>query len=95
MSDVNAKVYKKQGGDELVIDNGGKITVVAGGKIGPCPAVADLVDNSGGAAANGTVEVIRNDSLANLATDTSAAVKELTTKLNAALAALRNAGIVT
>jgi hypothetical protein len=95
MSDVNAKVYKKQGGDELVIDNGGKITVVAGGKIGPCPAVADLVDNSGGGAANGTIEVIRNDSLANLATDASAAVKEIATKQAAIQAALRNAGIIT
>ena len=27
------KVYRKQGGDELVVANGGKITVEAGGKI--------------------------------------------------------------
>ena len=29
----NAKVYRKQGGDELVVASGGKITVEAGGTI--------------------------------------------------------------
>lgn len=33
MSDQNTKVYRKPGGDELVVDSGGKITVKAGGAI--------------------------------------------------------------
>jgi len=33
MSDQNTKVYRKPGGDELVVAAGGKITVEAGGTI--------------------------------------------------------------
>src|SRR5690625_1368376 len=33
MTTYNARVYKKQGGDELVVSDGGKITVEEGGKI--------------------------------------------------------------
>ncbi|MFH1852545.1 MAG: hypothetical protein ABIA75_09385 [Candidatus Neomarinimicrobiota bacterium] len=33
MSGENTKVYMKQGGDELVVANGGKITVESGGEI--------------------------------------------------------------
>ena len=37
------KVYKKDGGDTLVVASGGQIAVEAGGKIGSCPTVADSV----------------------------------------------------
>ena len=33
MSDQNTKVYRKPGGDEMVVASGGKITVEAGGTI--------------------------------------------------------------
>jgi hypothetical protein len=33
MSDRNTKVYFEQGGDELVVANGGKITVESGGTV--------------------------------------------------------------
>jgi len=56
--------------------------------------VASLTDNSGGAAADGTIAVIRSDTLANVSSDCADAVKELSTKVNAILAALRTAGIL-
>jgi hypothetical protein len=55
---------------------------------------ADLVDNSGGAAADGTIAIFRNDTTAHLATDAAGASVELSTKVNAILAALRTAGIL-
>lgn len=33
MGEYNAKVYRKQGGEELVVADGGKITVEAGGEL--------------------------------------------------------------
>jgi len=33
MDGANSKVYREQGGDTLVVANGGKITVEAGGEI--------------------------------------------------------------
>lgn len=51
-------------------------------------AVANLTDSSGGAAANGTIEAVTDVATA------AAAVKELATKLNALLTALRAAGVL-
>lgn len=42
----NTKVYIKQGGDELVVASGGKVTIETGGTIGPeagpAGAIADI-----------------------------------------------------
>ena len=54
----------------------------------------NLTDNSGGAAADGTIDIFRSDSLAHLAADVAGASVELSTKVNAILAALRTAGIL-
>lgn len=51
-------------------------------------AVASLTDSSGGAAANGTIEQVTDFPTV------ADAVKELATKLNALLAALRTAGVI-
>jgi hypothetical protein len=53
-----------------------------------------LTDNSGGAAADGTIAIIRSDTTAHAAADAADAVKELSTKVNAILAALRTAGVI-
>ena len=54
----------------------------------------NLTDNGGGGAADGTIGVIRSDTVAHTAADCADAVKELSTKTNAILAALRTAGIL-
>jgi len=54
----------------------------------------DLTNNSGGATADGTIAVIRSDSIAHTSADCADAVAELATKVNAILAALRTAGIL-
>ncbi len=55
---------------------------------GPQAAVADLVDNSGGVAVDGTIAAVNSSATA------ADAVKELATKFNALLAVLRTAGII-
>lgn len=63
----NAKVYRKQGGAELVVADGGKVTVESGGIIDPGPVAASnavgglleifyvLADQAGGANKDVTV----------------------------------------
>jgi hypothetical protein len=88
------KVYKKQGGDELVIANGGEINVETGGIITAngtqASAVADLTDNSGGTA-NDTIEAV-SGSGADAAINNNFA--DLAAKVNALIAALEGAGIL-
>lgn len=54
MSEYNAKVYMKQGGDELVVDTGGKITA-AGTQANH---ITDLEDGANGATIAATVNAI-------------------------------------
>lgn len=54
MSEYNAKVYMKQGGDELVVNAGGKITA-AGTQ---ASAIADLTAGADGAAIAAAVNAI-------------------------------------
>ena len=54
MSEYNAKVYMKQGGDELVVDTGGKITA-AGTQ---ASHIADIADDANGAAIAAAVNAI-------------------------------------
>ena len=55
-------------------------------------AIASLTDNSGGAAADGTIGAITTGG--NVGADVPAAVKELATKVNEVIATLRSAGII-
>ncbi|MFC3206871.1 hypothetical protein [Aquamicrobium soli] len=51
MADQNTKVYRKPGGDEMVVASGGKITIQAGGVIilpTTDPHVAGALWNSAG-----------------------------------------------
>lgn len=71
MSDYNSKVYLKQGGDELVVESGGKITLKAGSQLngpsGQAGAIADLVvtgtyatdDDDIAASVNGILAALR------------------------------------
>jgi len=88
------KVYRKQGGDELVVASGGVLNIETGGVFKAngtqAAAVASLTDNSGGTA-NDTVEDVpaayNEAALANNFAD-------LTAKINAILSALRGAGVI-
>lgn len=128
----NTKVYKTDGGNKIVVASGGTLQIDSGATFtnGLATAVANLTDNSGGAAADGTIGVVTaptalthsvgtadntvadvgavydqttlNNNFKELTTAQAAnrtaivaltdAVKELATKLNAALAALRTSG---
>ncbi len=77
------------------------VKLAAGGDSTPQAAVvAALTDNSGGAAADGTIAAITLTEPANLAAQTvinaqlAAAVKELATKVNAIITALKDAGLM-
>jgi hypothetical protein len=77
----SGKVYREQGGDNLVVASGGTIQVLTGGKIVPnsgtqASHIADASAASGG------------DS------PTEAEHNSVVTKLNSVLAALRGAGIL-
>lgn len=71
-----------------------------GNAVATAATVAALVDNSGGAAADGTIAAITLTEPANLAAQTvingqlAAAVKELATTLNAVIASLKAAGLM-
>lgn len=82
----NAKVYRKQGGDELIVEDGGKITVEQGGQI----------DLDGDAY---VVVIGSQDALADLdltASDTYAKteLQGVADKVDAILAVLRTAKII-
>ena len=81
----NAKVYRKQGGDELVVASGGKITVEAGGTIE--------------AGENSIIPVEMQAAIADLdltVSDppTQAQVQDIADKVDAILAALRLAEVI-
>jgi len=75
------KVYRKQGGDSLVVASGGTIQVLTGGKIVP---------NSGTQAAH----IADASAISGGDAPTEAEHNALITKLNSVLAALRGAGIL-
>lgn len=88
------KVYKKPGGDELVVASGGKITVESGGAIaadgGTQAADVGALTVADGAGTNdGTVGAITADA------SVIAAVQELAAKINAIRGVLRGAGLTT
>lgn len=88
------KVYKKQGGNELVVASGGKIVIETGGQLVPnsgtqASTIADLsitTDLTG--VDTGT------DMTAAQAAQIEADLAAIATKLNAVLAALEGAGIL-
>lgn len=88
------KVYRKQGGDELVVASGGAINVESGGAIQAdgtqASAIANLTDNSGGTADDTIADVEATYTEATLANNFA----DLAAKVNAILAALRGAGII-
>jgi len=81
----NAKVYMKQGGDELVVDTGGKITA-AGTQADHIADVAITTDLTG--VDTGT------DMTAAQAATIVADLNSIKTKMNAILAALEGVGIL-
>ncbi len=89
-----SKVYRKQGGAELVVASGGEINIESGGKITAdgtqASAVADLTDNSSGTA-DGTIAAV-SGSGADATINNNFA--DLADKVNNILAALRGAGII-
>ena len=88
------KVYRKQGGDELVVASSGAINVESGGAIQAdgtqASAIANLTDNSGGTADDTIADVEAVYTEATLANNFA----DLAAKVNAILAALRGAGII-
>jgi len=82
----NAKVYMKQGGDELVVDTGGKITA-AGTQAN---TIANLTITANLAGINGTDTFMSAEQAAALGADLAA----IATKMNAVIAALEGVGIL-
>jgi hypothetical protein len=84
------KIYRKQGGNELVVASGGKIVLETGGAIVPnsgtqATAIASLTDST-----TGTASDTLDDTTAGQKDD----IASLAAKINAILAALRGAGII-
>jgi hypothetical protein len=82
----NAKVYMKQGGDELVVDTGGKITA-AGTQANTIANLTITADLTG---INGTDTFMSAEQATALGADLAA----IATKLNAVIAALEGVGIL-
>lgn len=105
------KVYRKLGGDELVVASGGKITVEAGGSIvggGDVTPQADIADITASNLAATTSTLSTEDTytdaavaasidggLAGVTAKVETRLDALDTKVNAILAALRTAGVLT
>lgn len=87
------KVYREQGGSKLVVQSGGEVEVKSGGKVTnagtQASASADLIHAVG--TADGTVADVGGGFNQGTLNDN---FKELTTKLNEILAALRGVGIL-
>ncbi len=81
----NAKVYRKQGGDEVVVADGGKITVEAGGTIEAGEASIIPVEMQ---AAIADLDLTVSDP------PTQAQVQDIADKVDAILAALRLAEVI-
>ena len=104
------KVYHAQGGDLLVVENGGAVQVKTGGQIvgdsgAQTSSITDLAGSVG--TANNTMtaivapadtpataDVLRDDLAANLVPAVNNNFADLQAKVNAILAALRAVGIV-
>lgn len=82
MSSYETKVYKKQGGDELVVESGGTITVKSGGTLNiesgaavkaggtQASAITSLTDSSTGTATNTIAAATNTDALTDSTTGT-------------------------
>lgn len=108
---ANTKVYFKQGGDELVVASGGKITVEAGGSVaggGDVTPQANIADITASNLAATTITLSTSDTYTDSAVKTAVdtglsgvtskvetRLDALDTKVNAILAALRIAGVLT
>jgi len=79
------KVYRKQGGNELVVASGGQIKIETGGKVVP---------NSGTQAASITDAPAGGTGATAGAYDTAANRDAMIVSLNALIAACRGAGII-
>lgn len=75
------KVTRPQGGDELRIDTGGKITA-AGVQAAAIVSLTDSTTGTAGDTVNDTTASVKDD------------IASLAAKINAILAALRGAGII-
>ncbi|MCB0072533.1 MAG: hypothetical protein KDE20_13785 [Caldilineaceae bacterium] len=97
---ANTKVYKPQGGDELVVASGGEINVESGGKITDDGTQASAIgtlaitysSNDPTITANGAVTVA--DGSAASVAELLEFCEELKAQTNAILAALRGVGII-
>jgi hypothetical protein len=92
--DHSTKVYMPQGADQLVVDDGGKIDVKAGGQITAAgtqaAAIPALTDSTGGTA-DDTLEAIAGSG-ADAGINNNFA--SLAAKVNAMQAALEGVGII-
>ena len=79
------KVYKEPGGDKMVIDNGGEIEVVAGGKITNAGTQASAIVNAKADYATGDLDI---------EAEIITAVNASNGKINAIIAALKGVGII-
>lgn len=111
MAGENTLVYFKQGGDELVVSAGGKITVESGGTIvggGDVTPQADIADITPSNLAATTITLSTTDTysdaavksavdtgLAGVTSKVETRFDALDSKVNALLAALRLAGVLT
>ena len=83
--DYNSKVYRQQGGDELVVDDGESINVKSGGKITADGTQAATIANAKADDTTGDLDI---------EAEIIAAVNAANAKTNAIIAALKGAGII-
>lgn len=111
MSDYSGKVYRKIGGDELVVASGGKITIeeggtiIGGGDVTPQTDIADITTSNlaattitlstGDVYADADVKTAVDTGLAGVTSKVETRLDALDSKVNAILAALRAAGVLT
>jgi hypothetical protein len=94
------KVYRKQGGDELVVSNGGELNIESGGAITDDGTQASHIADASTshaitdpADAPADADALRDDLVANTIPDIETALDALGTKINSILTALEGVGI--